>query len=53
MTDDQSRPAPADTDRSPGVSRPTRAQQRRAEEFERLCKTGYTVCCGGGGRRAS
>ena len=28
----------------------TRAQIRRREEFERLCATGYTVCCGGGGR---
>ncbi|MEI2784759.1 MAG: hypothetical protein V9E82_03510 [Candidatus Nanopelagicales bacterium] len=29
---------------------PTRAEIRRREEFERLCATGYTVCCGGGGR---
>jgi hypothetical protein len=27
---------------------PSRAEQRRREEFERLCSTGYTVCCGGG-----
>jgi hypothetical protein len=27
-----------------------RADQRRREEFERLCATGYTVCCGGGGQ---
>ncbi|HQR79351.1 MAG TPA: hypothetical protein PLT68_03935 [Actinomycetota bacterium] len=31
-------------------TKPTRAQQRRAEEFERLCATGWTVCCGGGRR---
>ena len=30
--------------------KPTRAQQRRQEEFERLCATGYTVCCGGGAK---
>ncbi len=35
------------------VDPPTRAQQRRAEEFERLCKSGYTVCCGGGRRHGS
>ena len=28
---------------------PTRAEQRRRYEFERLCATGYTVCCGVGG----
>jgi hypothetical protein len=27
--------------------KPSRAEQRRREEFERLCSTGYTVCCGG------
>jgi hypothetical protein len=32
------------------TAQPTRAQQRREEEFARLCATGYTVCCGGGGR---
>lgn len=36
---------------SPEPSRPTRAQQRQAEEFERLCMTGYTVCCGGSYRK--
>lgn len=24
------------------------AEQRRREQFERLCADGYTVCCGGG-----
>lgn len=33
--------------------KPTRAQQRRQEEFERLCNTGYSVCCGGGGAKGS
>ncbi len=42
MTDDQTEQV---------TPKPTRAQQRRAEEFERLCNTGYTVCCGGGGHR--
>lgn len=32
---------------------PTRAEMRRREEFDRLCATGYTVCCGGGGRSTS
>lgn len=34
------------------ASKPSRAEQRRQEEFERLCATGYTVCCGGGGRKS-
>jgi hypothetical protein len=39
------------TDQQPD-DKPTRAEQRRREEFERLCNTGYSVCCGGGGRKS-
>lgn len=42
---------PAETGQAAQTAKPSRSEQRRREEFERLCATGYTVCCGGGGAR--